>query len=349
MIAAFNPIVLKTLAMGTLGGAVLAFAGLPGGWIAGSMLVVGSATLSGVHVALSSPLQKAAFLIIGISMGSGVTPQTIERLPSWPVTLVLVVTSIPLIVGAVYLFLTRVFKWDAATALLSAMPGALSYLLALAPSAGADVLRVALLQSTRVAILVALLPIAALWLVEPAVQVPNEAMTLSLDGALILFAAGTGGAILAHMLGVPAGLLIGGLFVSAFLHGAGLVEGRPPSILVVVGFITLGTMIGTRFTGRSWSELGQLIVVSLQSFAIGAGIAVLVAMFGSWLTGLDLLKLILAFAPGGLEVMVVLAFALDLDPAFVAAHHLVRFMLIALAAPFVLRAFGIVLVKNDVT
>ena len=90
-----------------------------------------------------------------------------------------------------------------------------------------------------------------------------------------------------------------------------------------------------------------MILISLQAFAISISLAVALAVLAAWMTGLDLLKLLLAFAPGGLEAMVVLAFALDLDPAFVAAHHLARFLLIALCAPFVIKAFGLSTSRGD--
>jgi len=42
-----------------------------------------------------------------------------------------------------------------------------------------------------------------------------------------------------------------------------------------------------------------------------------------------------AFAPGGLEAMTMMAFALGLDPLFVGAHHLARFVVISAALPLV--------------
>jgi uncharacterized membrane protein AbrB (regulator of aidB expression) len=44
-----------------------------------------------------------------------------------------------------------------------------------------------------------------------------------------------------------------------------------------------------------------------------------------------------AFSPGGLEAMTILAFALGLDPLYVGAQHLARFILISLTLPFALR------------
>ncbi|MEM1284498.1 MAG: AbrB family transcriptional regulator [Pseudomonadota bacterium] len=338
--AGFDRLVLRSLAIGFAGGGALTLAGLPGGWVAGSMLAVAVAALSGVKVPLAAPIRNVGFLVVGIAMGSGVTPETIARLPSWPITLAMVVVSLPVIVGVVYTYLNRMVGWNRATAFLSSLPGALSFLVALAPSTDADVPRVAIVQSFRVAMLVALLPIVALFVGEP-VTTPLASNSLGLADAVMLYGGGIGGAILAHLLGVPGGLLVGGLFVSALLHGSGAVVGVPPDWLSVAGFVILGTLVGSRFTGTSWSQLGSVVWVSLVSFVLSAGLAASIAIFASWITGLDLMKLILALAPGGLEVMVVLAFALDLDPAFVAAHHLARFLLIALTAPFLLRLFHI--------
>ena len=43
--------------------------------------------------------------------------------------------------------------------------------------------------------------------------------------------------------------------------------------------------------------------------------------------------MLVAYAPGGLEAMTILAFALHLDPAFVGAHHLWRFLYVSVMMP----------------
>jgi hypothetical protein len=139
--------------------------------------------------------------------------------------------------------------------------------MALAPETNADIPRVAIVQTLRIAILIAVLPLAALWLSEPvppAVFVPLS----GLEDAILLFVGGVGGAILAYLVRLPAGLLVGGLFVSAVLHGSGLVDGRPPEWVAIAGFVSLGTLIGTRFAGTRWKELVQVLGVSLVSFVI---------------------------------------------------------------------------------
>ena len=58
-------------------------------------------------------------------------------------------------------------------------------------------------------------------------------------------------------------------------------------------------------------------------------------------TGLPLTTLILAFAPGGLAEMSLLAIALSYDAAFVALHHILRIAVIVTCAPLAFRLLGV--------
>ena len=49
--------------------------------------------------------------------------------------------------------------------------------------------------------------------------------------------------------------------------------------------------------------------------------------------GLPIAALVLAFAPGGLAEMSLIALALGVDPAFVSSHHVVRIFLVVVLAP----------------
>jgi uncharacterized membrane protein AbrB (regulator of aidB expression) len=42
---------------------------------------------------------------------------------------------------------------------------------------------------------------------------------------------------------------------------------------------------------------------------------------------------VIAYAPGGLEAMTILAFALNLDPVYVGVHQTARFIVISLLVP----------------
>ncbi|NRA87018.1 MAG: AbrB family transcriptional regulator [Rhizobiales bacterium] len=50
-------------------------------------------------------------------------------------------------------------------------------------------------------------------------------------------------------------------------------------------------------------------------------------------------QILIAFAPGGVEAMIAMALLLNIDPTFVAAHHIMRlFILIGLIPYFMWRA-----------
>jgi uncharacterized protein len=71
---------LLTAALGAAGGALFAWLGLPAAWLAGSMTAVAAAALAGLPVDLPAPVRNAAFVLLGVSMGTSVTPETMEQL-----------------------------------------------------------------------------------------------------------------------------------------------------------------------------------------------------------------------------------------------------------------------------
>ena len=83
-------------------------------------------------------------------------------------------------------------------------------------------------------------------------------------------------------------------------------------------------MIGLRFKGISLRGTGTVFGDGFAGFAIAMVIAVAGAVFTTAVAGLPLALTLLAFAPGGLEAMTIMAFALNLDPAYVAAHQIAR-------------------------
>ncbi|MHA1109193.1 MAG: AbrB family transcriptional regulator, partial [Alphaproteobacteria bacterium] len=59
----------------------------------------------------------------------------------------------------------------------------------------------------------------------------------------------------------------------------------------------------------------------------------LFAITADKLLGIEFAQALLAFAPGGIEAMALMAISLDLDPAYVGAHHIARVMLMPLMIP----------------
>ncbi len=328
-------IVARTLAIGLAGSALAIFIGVPAGWLSGAMIVVTVAAIGGLEVRVPASLTNVVFVVLGALLGAGISPQVVADAASWPLSLAGLMVGVAAMVFAVYVFLTRVARWDRATALFAAIPGALSYVVAIASTTGADLRRVAIGQSIRIFLLVVAIP-ALVSAIEPTPE-PVAGVQASLLSVVVLLFASTAGALVFAALRVPAGLLTGALFVSGVLHATGLMSGMPPQWLTVAAYVVLGAMIGCRFAGTDLRLLGQIFGAAFGAFLIALAVAALSAVAVSLIVPQPPTQVLLAFAPGGLQAMTAMALALQMDSAFVAVHQLARFIAIAVSMPIVTR------------
>jgi membrane AbrB-like protein len=289
---------------------------------------VAVAALAGLPVGLPPGPREVAFLLIGISMGSGVTPEGLAAMIAWPGSIALLCLSVlsTLFVGAAYL--ERVHGWDPLTARFAAMPGAFSAVVVIAATSSADLPRIVLAQSLRVFTLVAVMPPLLAFLSggapSPAV-LPGVATNGPAEIVAVLGASGAL-AFLMNRIGTPAGTLLGAMIASTLLHATGLVHGRFPAPLVILGLVATGAVIGARFRGTTLATVRRTVPGAVASILIALVISAVIAIVGSWLLGLPFGLLWLAYAPGGVEAMAAMALALSLDPTFVGAHHVLRIL-----------------------
>lgn len=317
-----------TASVGSLGDGVFAWLGMPASWLAGSMIAVAAAALAGWPIIVPAAVRNAAFVLIGVSMGAGVTREALGQMAAWPLSLAILAVSVIATLVASSAYLQRVRGWDPATARFSSVPGAMSAVLILALSSSADLPRVAFAQSVRLFTLVALIP-AILQITgfsgEGTIAVASAASGSALEVAVML-AASAGGAWILHVLRVPGGLLLGSMAASALLHGVDIVSGRPPAAVLIPGFIATGAVIGARFLGVSMALIRATFPAALESVLLALAVSAGFAALAARLLDLPFGQLWLAYAPGGVEAMAVMAFALHLDPAFVGAHHVLRIL-----------------------
>ena len=330
---------LLTMAVAMAGGALFASLGLPAAWLIGSMLATVGAVLTGLPVGLPPRLRDIAFLLLGVSMGSSATPESVAQMQAWPGSLALLAVSVvaTLLVAAVYL--ERVHGWDRVTARCASIPGAFSAVVVIAASSTADMPRVVLAQSIRIFVLVALLPpLLASTNLDPSAGAATPLVpTSSVPEMLATLIASSALATVLVRLRVPAGVLLGAMVASALLHATGLVHGRFPPPLVVGGLIATGVVIGARFRGTSLPVVLRTVPGAIGSVLVAMVVSAAIAWAGSVLLGLPFGQLWLAYAPGGVEAMAAMALALHLDPAFVGAHHVLRILGLNLITPFWLR------------
>ena len=62
---------------------------MPVGWLSGAMICVAVAALAGRPMHVPAPLARVIFVLIGISLGGAVTPETLKGVATWPLSVVL--------------------------------------------------------------------------------------------------------------------------------------------------------------------------------------------------------------------------------------------------------------------
>ena len=327
---------IRALVIGAIGGVAAWLVGLPAPMLMGPAISVTIAAVAGQRMHMPVWLRDSAFVIIGIGMGAGVTPETLQAVRTWPASIAFLIVVVAAILVAGAAAVAWLFGKDWRTSVLAASPGHLSYVLGLGVEMRADIGFVTVVQSLRLLALTLLVPVVVVMggqVGTPSLPVAPLAL---IPLALCILASGVSGMILAR-LGVPAALLLGGMFVSSFAHGIGLIHGGVPGWLALPAFGVMWTLIGTSFDGARWAVLRAALGASVVLTSLSVGIAIIGAFMVAWLTDLPTMQVLIAFAPGGVETMAAMAVLLDADPAFVAAHHVLRLFVLTALVPLALR------------
>ncbi|MDA4848034.1 AbrB family transcriptional regulator [Hoeflea poritis] len=327
---------LLTLTTGAAG-AVLAFLlGFPAPALTGPALACTILCVAGVPLHVPHILRNVCFVVIGMSMGTGVTPEVYETARQWPLSFLFLALSVCVIFAAGTVTLRRLWRQDRQTALLSSVPGHLSYILGLSTDTRGDIASISVIQSTRVLALTLIVPFAVSMMGYDTTQMglPGAKMALIPLAVSLLLAMCIG--LILHRLRIPAALLLGGMIFSTVTHLSGLVVGHVPLWAAIPAFAIMGTMIGSRFSGVAFKTLvrafGAGFAITLIAFLVTIIFAVLLIQ----VVDLPLPQVLIAFAPGGVESMAAMAVILGADPSFVAAHHVWRLVILTFLAPLVL-------------
>ncbi|MGM0584298.1 MAG: AbrB family transcriptional regulator [Pseudomonadota bacterium] len=324
------------LAVGATGGFLADLAGVPLAWMLGPIFLCMAASLAGAPVDVPVWLRMAFMSVIGLFLGESFSHASAEDLARWPVTLLAAVLYVPVAGGLCYAMFRWLSRMDAATALLTSLPGGLTAVALFAGEIGTDERRVALYHALRVAFVVLAAPAVAFgWLGLPHPQAGMHGAGGLIGAADFALLAGLSvpAVWMFRRMGWPVPYLLGPLAASAALRFPGVIEGALPGWLVELSLMVAGASIGTRFRGApmrffaetaGWTLLGTVVLLALSGvFAVAM----------SWLTGVDLFAALLAYAPGGVAEMSLIAIAIDADPAFVATHHLARIVAVLAALP----------------
>ncbi|MEY9364002.1 putative membrane protein AbrB (regulator of aidB expression) [Bradyrhizobium yuanmingense] len=79
---------------------------------------------------------------------------------------------------------------------------------------------------------------------------------------------------------------------------------------------------------------------ALGSFAVAIAVSATFVAIVALTTPVKFSDVVVAFAPGAMDAMLALALTLHIDPIFVGAHHLSRFVFVTIATPGIVHLFG---------
>jgi membrane AbrB-like protein len=331
----------ETLLIAAAGGAAFTLIGFPAGLVAGSMLAVAVAALVGRPMQVPLALAWVCFVLVGILLGAVVTPETLAGIAAWPGSIAILALAVIAMLAATACYLRFVHGWDLLSAVLGASPGSMAQVLALAAELGGDLRGIAIVHTMRVLLIVLGLP-AGLALfgstVGPLARV--TAPGASLAELAILVTVSTAVALGLARMRFPGGLLFGAMAGSGLLHGTGLVQASLPWWAGSAAVVTLGAVAGARFANTSPRMMLDYLGAAFGSFAVAFAVASSFALLVVALLPFRVADVIVAFAPGAQDTMMVLALALHLDPVFVGAHHLVRFLIVTFSVAVAARRLG---------
>ena len=333
----------ETLLIAAAGAATFTFIGLPAGMVTGALLCVGVAALLGRPMLVPLPLSRVISVLVGISLGAVVTPETLHGVVAFPLSIAVLTVSTICMIVATASYLRLVHGWDARSAVCGASPGGLAQVMTLSAEYGADLRAIAIVQVMRVVLLTIGIPsglaLFGLSAHETITQRAGLAPASFVDLAVMVAVSAVTAFIMVR-LRFPGGLLFGAMIGSGFLHGAGYINSALPFWVVAMAVVGIGAFTGARFANTAPRLLTRYIWAALGSFAVALSVASAFVLLLTTLLSVRVADAVVAFAPGAQDTMMVLALSLHLDPVFVGAHHLWRFLLVSLSLPLQVRRAG---------
>jgi membrane AbrB-like protein len=333
------PRITLALGIGTAGGLAFHLMHLPLPWMLGALFTTMVAAVARAPVVAPARLRPAVVAVIGVLLGSRFTPDVLGQMGAWVGTLAILMGYVVAVALTIVPFYRYFGKLDWTTAYFAGMPGGLSEMIEMGEAAGGKAAPIILAHSLRVALTIAVIAfwfriVQGLQVGLPTVSAPTA---LSWADAALLLACAIGGSWLGVRLRLTAPTLLGPMLLSAGLHLSGLTESTPPTLLVNVAQVILGTVLGCRFHEIDRASFLRAGILSTAATLLTLLLALVAGQMMRALTGVEVDQALLALAPGGLTEMGLIAIAIHADVAFVALHHVVRILFILMVAPFVFR------------
>ena len=141
-------------------------------------------------------------------------------------------------------------------------------------------------------------------------------------------------------------MLAGPLVASGILQITEFASYKLPDQSIDFCLLILGASVGCRFADKSLHEVIKNTVHSFVATALLIVLGIIAAIAAGYFVENNFLTLLLSYCPGGIYEVAVIAIAFDLDPNFVAFHHIIRLLIILFIIPVILRIINKSNLKN---
>lgn len=333
-----------TILLGALGGYLAQKLHLPLAWMLGSLVAVAIAAICGVDIKgvkprLPAKLRICFVPIIGVSIGGNFTADVLRQAVHWWPSVLALAVFIPLVHWLGY----RIYRFGGLgkpEAFFGSIPGGLIESVQLGEAAGADVRMLTVLQFLRLILTIIAVPTIFTLLTGHAVGsaaglvTTGASIPLTITDIAVLFACGLVGALGGRAIGMPAWQMVGPLIASGVAHVLGWVEGVPPAWLLASAQVVLGAGLGARFFGVDHAYLRRGLGLAAVNAVVCLGMAFAFALLLAPIVEQPASGVFLAYAPGGVAEMGLIALSLNVSPIFVTVHHVLRIGMAVVAAQF---------------
>ena len=315
-----------------LGGALFFALALPAAWLTGGLLFSSVAAVMVPPPRLHPAIKTIAITLLGLAIGASLTPDVFTAWTKWPASLIVLLFALAGMFAAPYFVLRWGFNLPPLTAFWAASPGALTASLALAEEAGADVKAVAAIHMTRVLVVSLLLPFIV---PQPdAGHLASHAAPFDILTLLLLFAIASAAGWAFKAASIPGGTLLGAFASTGALAASGMVSFTMPASVTAVACVVFAASIAGQFAGVKRSTISRLLAASAAACVAGMITSVLFSWGAASLLHVPFSQVLISYAPGGIDVLILVAYMLGADPAFVSAHQFVRLTALVLVLPF---------------
>ncbi len=312
---------------------------IPLAWMLGPMIITSIAALSGLKVKMPKLALSGILIILGLHIGNYIDQNLFNQMINWIWTSVIMLVYIIVCILVVSKYLQKYSDYGQKASIFSAAPGALGPLMILAEHEKTDLSQVATSHLIRLIIIITVIPFIIInnSITETLILDEFNYMTQNHLNLIILIIASMIFIFIFDKIKIPAALLSGTLFASGLLQITDVASYKLPDASINFCLLILGASVGCRFAEKTVKEIANNSFHGLVATTILVLLGLLAAYVATFFVDTNFLTLILSFSPGGIYEVAVIAIAYDLEPDFVAFHHIIRLLMILFTVPVILK------------